>query len=218
MDVYKMQAKKATCKAQAQRVLREQAQAQRVSDEQQAAAKQASTQNTPTSFPAFEVEASYNKTGRPPDITQEEDSPPAANTHQQCQIQTLTQDYMFCMMEASGYTAPFTMAQAAFFKYPLQYLCDFAYEVLEDDTSDLLEYCHLIKHPEYKDTCSQLVGKEIRCLATTTEKIFFMNKPKIPMTVKVMSHTAGLYVSIAKAKRQALHKNQNGRKSHQLPQ
>jgi hypothetical protein len=57
MEMHKIQVKKATCKAQAQRVLREQAQAQRVSDEQQT-----STQTTLTSFSAIEVEASYNQT------------------------------------------------------------------------------------------------------------------------------------------------------------
>jgi Arc/MetJ family transcription regulator len=39
MEIYKIQTKKATCKAHAQRVLRENAQAQRVADEQQAAAQ-----------------------------------------------------------------------------------------------------------------------------------------------------------------------------------
>jgi hypothetical protein len=101
-------------------------------------------------------------------------------TRQQCQIRMLTQDYMFCMMEVQGYTAPFTVAQAASCKYPLQFLCDFACAVLDIDTGDLLEYIHLIKHPEYKDTWSQSFRKEIRCLATTTMTIFFMNKHKIP--------------------------------------
>jgi hypothetical protein len=118
MEMYKIQAQKATCKA---RVLREQTQAQRVSDKQQT-----SMQTTPTSFLAFEVEAGYNETpvtiGGPPITTQEEDCPPATKTHQQCQIQELTQNYMFCMMKVPGYTAPFTAAKAASCKYPLQFL------------------------------------------------------------------------------------------------
>jgi hypothetical protein len=81
----------------------------------------------------------------------------------------------------SGYTATFTVAQAASCKYPIQFLCDFANAVLDDDTGDLLEYPHLIKHPKYKDKWSCLFGKEIRHLATTTTKtMFFMNKHKIP--------------------------------------
>ena len=52
--------------------------------------------------------------------------------------------------------------------------------VLDNDTGDLLEYRHLIKHPKYKDTWSQSFRKEIRCLANTIETIFFINKHKIP--------------------------------------
>jgi hypothetical protein len=96
MEIYTIQAKKVTCKAQAQRVLREQAQAQRVSDKQQAGPQQASTQHTPTSFPAFEIETRNNKTpittDRSPIITQGDDSPPAVNTRQHLQIQMLTQE------------------------------------------------------------------------------------------------------------------------------
>ncbi len=65
-------------------------------------------------------------------------------------------------------------------KYPLQFRCNFAFAVLDDDSGDLLEYRHLIKHLKYKDTWSQSFGKEIRRLATTTETIFFINKQEIP--------------------------------------
>jgi hypothetical protein len=92
----------------------------------------------------------------------------------------LMQDYMLHMIEIPGYTAPFTPAQASCCKYPLQFLCDFAYAVLNNDTGDLLEYHHLIKHPKHKDIWSQSFGKEIRCLATMTETIFFVNKQEIP--------------------------------------
>ncbi len=87
---------------------------------------------------------------------------------------------MLHMMEITGYTAPFTARQAASCQYRLQFLCDFAYAVLDNNTGDLLEYCHLIKHPKYKDTWSKSFGKEIRRLATVTETIFFINKTKIP--------------------------------------
>ena len=88
------------------------------------------------------------------------------------------------MEEIPGYTAPFSPRQAASRTFPLQFLCDLAYAVLDDDTGDLLEYRHLIKHPKYKDTWSNSFGKEIRRLATTTETIFFISKTDIPQDRK----------------------------------
>ena len=144
-------------------MLRETAQAQRVAEEQ--------SSTTPSQvIPQVPI----------PIISQDDYSPPAENTRQQRQVRTLTQDYLFQMMEIPGHQAPFTPAQAASRKYPLQCLCDLAYAVLDDDTGDLLEYHHLIKHPKYKDTWSQSFWKEIRRLATTTETIFFINKQEIP--------------------------------------
>jgi hypothetical protein len=192
MEIYKIAAEKATRETRTQRVLREQAQAQRVKEEQQlVATQQASPLNTPTVFPDLEVDL-YPDTdsGREqgtPIISQDEDnykSHPAANTRQQRQIRTLTQDYMLHMMETPGYTAPFSPRQAASRTFPLQFLCDLAYSVLDDDTGDLLEYRHLIKHPKYKDTWSNSFGKEIRRLATTTETIFFISKTDIPQDRK----------------------------------
>jgi hypothetical protein len=87
---------------------------------------------------------------------------------------------MLHMMEIPGYEAPFTLQQAVSRTFPLQFLCDFAYAVLDDDTGNLLKYCQLIKHPKYKDTWSNLFGMEIRGLATATETIFFINKMDIP--------------------------------------
>jgi hypothetical protein len=51
-------------------------------------------------------------------------------------------------MEIPGYKAPFTARQAASRKYPLQFLCNLAYAVLDNETGDLLEYHHLMKHPK----------------------------------------------------------------------
>ena len=191
MEIYKIAAEKATCEARTQRVLREQAQAQRVKEQQLVAAQQASPLNTPTVFPYLEVDL-YPDTDigveqGTPIISQDEDddtSHPAANTCQQRQIRTLTQDYMLHMMEIPGYTAPFSSRQTASRTFPPQFLCDLAYAVLDDDTGDLLEYRHLIKHPKYKDTWSNSFGKEIRRLATTTETIFFISKTDIPQDRK----------------------------------
>jgi hypothetical protein len=89
MEVYKIKAEKATCKARAQRVLREQVRAQRVMAKQQVQVPQPiSPKQNPASFPSFEVEDSTNKPtsarGGHNIISQDEDSPPSSNTCQQC--------------------------------------------------------------------------------------------------------------------------------------
>ncbi len=74
-------------------------------------------------------------------------------------------------------------AQLAIFdsrNFPLQFLCDFAYAVLDDKIGDLLEYRHLLKHPKYKNVWSQSFGKEIQRLATVTKTIAFLTKQEIP--------------------------------------
>jgi hypothetical protein len=83
-------------------------------------------------------------------------------------------------MEIQGYKAPFTARQAASRKYPLQFLCDLTYAVLDAETGNLLEYHHLMKHPKYKDVWTKSFGTEIRHLATTTETTFFVKKDEIP--------------------------------------
>jgi hypothetical protein len=120
MDIYKIQAEKATCKLRTQRVLRKQAQAERVEEQQLAAGQKASPQHSPTSLPDIEVNEYPNldlgTLQGTPIISQddkEDITPPAANTRQQCQTRTLTQDYMLHMMEIPGYEAPFTPQQAA---------------------------------------------------------------------------------------------------------
>ena len=87
---------------------------------------------------------------------------------------------MLQCMEIPGYKAPFTAQQAASRKYPLQFLCNLASAVLHNETGNLLEYHHLMKHPKYKDIWTKSFGTEIRHLATTTETIFFVKKDKIP--------------------------------------
>jgi len=74
----------------------------------------------------------------------------------------------------------FTNKQASSRKYPLQFLCDFTYLVINNETGDLLEYRRLLKHPKYKDIWSQSFGKEIRRLATATKTIAFLTKQEIP--------------------------------------
>ncbi len=156
MKIYKIQAEKATCEARIQRVLQEHAQAQRVKEQQLAAEQQARPLPTPkpfppsrcsqTGFPDLEVDLYPNmdigQLQGTPIISQDDEDDtdhPAANTCQQRQIQTLTQDYMLHMMEIPGYMTPFSPRQAASQTFPLQFLCDLAYAVLDNDTGDLLE-------------------------------------------------------------------------------
>jgi hypothetical protein len=87
-------------------------------------------------------------------------------------------------MEIPCFKALFTPRQTALRQYPLQFLCNFTYSVLDDKTGDLLEYCHLMKHPKYKDAWTKSFGTEIWHLATTTETIFFIKKDKIPQECK----------------------------------
>jgi hypothetical protein len=65
---------------------------------------------------------------------------PAANTRLQRKVQTITQDYLFHLMDAPGLPQLFTNQQAASRKYPLQFICDFANAVFDDKTGNLLEY------------------------------------------------------------------------------
>jgi len=155
-----------------------------VTEQAAAAPTQPGPHNANTTAMQFEVIDSPHHPSAILIISQDDDSSPAHNTRYQQQVRTLTQDYMLHMMEIPGYKAPFTPSQAAARKYPLQFLCDFAYAVLDDNTGELLEYQHLIKHPKYKDTWSPSFGTEIRRLATTTETIFFINKKDIPDTRK----------------------------------
>ncbi len=105
--------------------------------------------------PSFKIEDNNDTAGTPHSIPQlaqdEHDSPPSANMQQQRETRTLTQDFMLQCMEIPGYKAPFTAKQAASGKYPLQFLCNLAYAVLDDKTGDLLKYRHPMKHPKYKD-------------------------------------------------------------------
>jgi hypothetical protein len=98
---------------------------------------------------------------------------------QQRRTRMLTQDFMVQFMEIPGFKAPFTPRQAASRQYPLQFLCNFAYSVLDNETGNLLEYHHLMKQPKYKDMWTKSFGMEIRHLTTTTDTIFFIKKDEI---------------------------------------
>jgi hypothetical protein len=162
-------------------VLKEHAQAERVHNKIMPSMTNHSP-HTPVEVPY--PDAKFGHVPETPVISQDEDDTirayPAANTRQQRKVRTITQDYLFHMMDIPGLTKLFSNQQAASRKYPLQFLCDFALAVLDDKTGDLLEYHHLLRHPKYRDVWSKLFGTEIRWLTTTTETIAFMSKDMIP--------------------------------------
>jgi hypothetical protein len=159
-------------------VLKERTQAERVHNKSMTY----HSPHTPVEIPYPDAELGH--VPETPVILQDEDDTrrayPAANTCQQRKGRTITQDYLFHMIEIPGLTKPFSNQQAASRKYPLKFLCDFASAVLDDETGDLLEYCHLLRHPKYRDVWSKSFGTEICWLATTTETIAFMSKDMIP--------------------------------------
>ncbi len=190
INIFQLQATKNKDAASAQRVLKDRAQAARVSNETNKQSPTTdpttTTTTTPMSFPPLELEYPDLDTGMlrgTPMISQDKmgnNSSPAANTPLQRKVRTITQDYLFHLMDKPELPRLFTNQQAASRRYPLQFLCDFANAVLDDETGNLLEYQHLLKHPKYKEVWRKLFGKEIRHLATTTKTIAFMNKQQIP--------------------------------------
>eukprot|EP00956_Cyclotella_meneghiniana_P010727 scaffold15031_cov47-Cyclotella_meneghiniana.AAC.1 len=72
-------------------------------------------------------------------------------------------------------------------KFPLEFLCEFANAVMDEDTGEMLEYRHLIKRPKYRDTWSKAFGKEIGRLAQGqkgvvegTNALFFIPRSEVP--------------------------------------
>ena len=181
MRIFKQQAEKAKEDATTQRVLKKRARDERVHNEE------SNQPASPSPLPPLEVTYPAIDVGTLRGthvISQDDDniihSTPSANTCSQCQVRTLTQDYLYHMMDIPGITKPFTNQQAATRRYPVAFIRDFASAVLDEETGNLLEYRHLLKHPKYKDIWSKSFGTEIRRLATTTETIAFMSKEMIP--------------------------------------
>ena len=163
MRIFKQQAEKAKDDATTQRVLKESARDERVHNEE------SNQPAIPSPLPPLEVTYPAIDVGMlqgTPVISQDDDniihSTPSANTRYQCQVRTLTQDYLYHMMDIPGITKPFTNQQATARRYPLSFIRDFASAVHDEETGDLLEYRHLLKHPKYKDIWSKSFGTEIR--------------------------------------------------------
>ncbi len=124
MVIFKQQADKAKDNATTQMVLKERTQAERVHNESMSN----HSPHTPVEVPY--PNAKFGHLPETPVILQDEDDTirtyPTANTWQQRKVRTITQDYLFHMMDIPGRTKPFSNQQAASCKYPLQFLCDFA--------------------------------------------------------------------------------------------
>ena len=77
--------------------------------------------------------------------------------------------------------------KAAIRKYPLQLFCELAGAVLDEETGDLLEYLHLVKHPNHKKVWGGAFSKEVGRLAQGlpgivegTDTLNFIFKHEIP--------------------------------------
>ena len=69
----------------------------------------------------------------------------------------------------------------------MKFLADFPGDVLDNETGELLEYCHLIKRPKYKKYWGYSFGNDIGRLAkgmtdqnNGTDTIFLIRKSEIP--------------------------------------
>jgi hypothetical protein len=104
-----------------------------------------------------------------PMITQDNgiNSTPAYNARQQRITCTLTQN-IACQIGK----VKLDMTQVAGRQYPLQFLCNWASAVLNDETGNLLEYQHLLKHPKYKEVWSKSFGTKMQRLIMTSQTIF----------------------------------------------
>ena len=62
-----------------------------------------------------------------------------------------------CQMSQTSYQID--PKKSASRKYPLQLFCELTRAVLDEDTGDLLEYRHLVKHPKHKKVWGGAFGK-----------------------------------------------------------
>jgi hypothetical protein len=154
-------------------VLRERTQAEQVTHEEH-------QQQAAPSYPQFELELTCNNTN-PAKHSANHTGQSGLTTFGQHTSATNPHARLYASMHGNpGYKAPFTPQQATSCKYPIQFLCDLAYAVLKDEAGNLLENCHLMKHPKHKEVWTKPFSKEIVPLATTTETIFFIKKNDIP--------------------------------------
>ena len=147
--------------------------------------------------PRSVIVASEAPTGTPfpirdmPNYITQDDSP-AENTRSKTRRQeTILRMSDKVMMSCIQMTkqAAISPKAAASRKHPMQLLCKLlAGAVLDQDTGDLLEYRHLLKHPKLKETWDGGHAKKVRRLAQGllgivegTDTIKFILKGEIPV-------------------------------------
>ena len=114
-------------------------------------------------------------------------SEPRYQTRQQVKQMkgNITTDMLMSVCEFTSTT--FSPSQTAMRRYPLQFWCEFAGAVMDDDTGEMLEYRHLVKIPKYRERWSKAFGKEIGRLAQGykdevegTNTLFFIPYDQVP--------------------------------------
>ena len=183
MKIYKLEAKKQHTHADSQRVRKESALEQRVHKE----VESEKTEEAVTPKPSASTQ------GLPQFIETEEENKdnlansPAMSTRTKTAARTITQDILMHVAETTTRGNEISAKSAASRKYPLQFLCDYANAVLDDETGEMMEYRHLIKNPKYREAWGRSFGNEIGRLAqgmpgrvTGTETIFFIHKTEVP--------------------------------------
>ena len=107
---------------------------------------------------------------------------PSANTRSK---RSITDEIMLSVLELSGHNVK--PSQSAGRKYPAAVLSEMMNAVLDDNTGELMEYRHLIRHPAYKEIWTKSMGKEIGRLAQGldgvvegTDTLDFIAKHEIP--------------------------------------
>ncbi len=129
ISIFKTQAEKEKDNATVQRVLRERAQAERALTEAiEPTTKPANEPTTPQqetrTYPSLEIEEHPQVDAVTPDDNYNS-ARPADNTRYQRKVRTITQDYLFHLMDTPFLPKQlFTAKQASSRKYPLQFLCD----------------------------------------------------------------------------------------------
>ena len=187
LDIFKKQANAAKDDVTAQRVRMKDAASQRVNDEVMDAIQPTLDQASQrVNGKAADVRhPTRDKTNHIPAITQDEDIEEDQPTNHRPRTRssaarTITDEFIYNMMEIPG-TGNISPRSAASMKYPLQFLCDFANAVIDDETGEIMEYRHLIKNPKHRVRWQSSFGREIRRLATDTETIGFIRKSEIPI-------------------------------------
>eukprot|EP00956_Cyclotella_meneghiniana_P036712 scaffold129408_cov92-Cyclotella_meneghiniana.AAC.1 len=123
-------------------------------------------------------------------MNDDDDAPPLQQprylTRSQKRLQgSISTDALMSMLELSR--PNLDAKKLATRKFPLEFLCEFANAVMDEDTGEMLEYRHLVKRPKYRDTWSKAFGKEIGRLAQGqkgvvegTNALFFIPRSEVP--------------------------------------